>query len=182
MIHGVVQVGPARRRDALATLALHREVLAEGSWFVTRPAEDRVTLDQREREIEALSAADNSWFLVARGPDASVVGYLTANGGALDRTRHLSRLELVVGAPWRGQGIGRALLDTVIGLAERSGVVRKLSLAVLADNERALRLYRSAGFVEEGRRVGEYRESDGTLRDDLVLARVVHPRGEVTAP
>jgi ribosomal protein S18 acetylase RimI-like enzyme len=165
-----VRVEPARLRDALATLALQREVLAEGRFFVTGPQELRLTIEEREREIRILGEADNSCFLVARLPDARVAGFLTVNGGGLQRTRHVGRLEVMVAAPHRRRGVGKALVSAALGWAEGNAVIRKLSLVVLADNVGAVALYRSAGFVEEGRRVGEYREPDGTLRDDVLMA------------
>jgi ribosomal protein S18 acetylase RimI-like enzyme len=164
------KIEPARKLDALATLGLTREVLAEGRYFVTRPEEMRLTLEDREREIAVLSEAENSCFLVARLPGVRVAGFLVVNGGGLFRTRHLGRLEVTVGAAFRQMGVGSALLDAAIDWAHHSPLVRKLSLAVLADNTPALKLYRSRGFVEEGRRVGEYLELDGTSRDDLLMA------------
>ena len=64
------------------------------------------------------------------------------------------------------------LLAAVQAWAEANEMLGKISLAVFADNERAVQLYRSRGFTDEGRRVGEYLE-DGVLRDDLLLARSV---------
>lgn len=164
------RIEPARVLDALPTLALHRDVLAEGRWFVTQPHELTVDLAAREREIAALGASDNGWFLVARLPGVRVAGYLTVHGGALARMRHVGRVELMVHAAHRGAGVGRALLVDAIDRARGSGVLTKLSLAVLADNPRALGLYRSVGFTEEGRRRAEYREPDGTMRDDVLMA------------
>ena len=169
----MIRVEPARAQDALPTLALHRDVLAEDRFFVTRPDELACTLEQREHEIAVLGAAPNACFLVARLPDVRVAGFLVVNGGALARTRHVGRIELMIGAAYRRRGVGRALLDTAVGWASRTGVVSKLSLVVLADNAPAIALYRAVGFVEEGRRTGEYREEDGTLRDDLLMARQV---------
>lgn len=172
----MIRVEPARALDALLTLALHREVLAEDRWFVSRPEELTVELADREREIAVLGSAPNSAFLVARLPSVRLAGYVTLTGGGLARTRHLARVELLVAAAHRGQGVGRALLGAALAHAEASGVVEKVSLAVLADNPRAIALYRAFGFVEEGRRVGEYREADGSLRDDLLMARRIDPQ------
>jgi ribosomal protein S18 acetylase RimI-like enzyme len=169
------KIEPARKVDALPTLTLTREVLAEGRYFVTRPEELRLTLEDREREIAVLTEAENSCFLVARLPGVRVAGFLVVNGGALARTRHLGRLEVIVGAAFRQMGVGSALLDSAIEWAQQSPLVRKLSLAVLADNTTAVQLYRSRGFVEEGRRVAEYIELDGTPRDDLLMALYISP-------
>lgn len=169
----MIRIEHGRALDALPTLALHREILAEDRFFVTAPDEFGRTLDQREREIAVLEAAPNSCFLVARLPETRVAGFLTVNGGALARTRHVGRLELMVGAGWRRRGVGRALVDAAIRWAEQGGVVRKLALVVLADNEAAIALYQACGFVEEGRRLREYREADGTWRDDLMMARAI---------
>jgi ribosomal protein S18 acetylase RimI-like enzyme len=164
------KIEPAHKLDALPTLGLTREVLAEGRYFVTRPEEMQLTLGDREREIAVLSEAENCCFLVARLPGVRVAGFLLVNGGGLARTRHVGRLEVTVGAAFRNMGVGRALLDAAIDWARQSPLVRKLSLVVLADNTPALKLYRSRGFVEEGRRLAEYLEPDGTPRDDVLMA------------
>jgi ribosomal protein S18 acetylase RimI-like enzyme len=56
--------------------------------------------------------------------------------------------ELVVDAGARGQGIGGKLLDALIEKAEGLGC-KELSLAVMPDNEAAIRLYKQHGLVEE---------------------------------
>jgi ribosomal protein S18 acetylase RimI-like enzyme len=43
------------------------------------------------------------------------------------------------------------------------------SVDMLADNAAAIGLYRRFGFVEEGRRVAQYRRSSGELWDSIVM-------------
>ena len=52
---------------------------------------------------------------------------------------------------WRRRGVGRALLDAVLGWARESGFAR-LGLWAPAHRPAALALYRGAGFQETGRR------------------------------
>ena len=50
---------------------------------------------------------------------------------------------------YRGQGIGRALLQATLAAA-RAGGLRRIELTVRVDNDPARRLYESFGFVTEG--------------------------------
>jgi len=67
------------------------------------------------------------------------------------------------------RGIARRLVDAALATARQRGAA-KVQLHVLSTNQPAIRLYRAAGFVEEGRLVGQFR-LDGRLVDDLILAR-----------
>ena len=84
-------------------------------------------------------------------------------------------LELVVDEHLRGMGVGGALLDALIERVRGVKHLVRLSLAVFADNAPALGLYRSRGFVEEGRRRSVVLDEDGTFRDDvLMVMRIDH--------
>jgi putative acetyltransferase len=74
---------------------------------------------------------------------------------------------------WRGAGLGRAMLTRALEWARASPAVRRVELGVLATNTGAAALYRSVGFVEEGCFRDRFRQADGSLVDDLVMAMVV---------
>lgn len=162
----------ARARDALAIRALHRAVLEEGRWFVRTP-DELPRLDQIEQSVSDYQRSENSVWLVARLDREPVVGFCTITGGALSRTRHVARLEVMVDRRHRGKGLGRQLVEAGVAWAEQCAMLRKLSLAVFDDNERAIGVYRSLGFVDEGHRKGEYLDAAHGERGDLLLARPV---------
>jgi ribosomal protein S18 acetylase RimI-like enzyme len=165
----VVNVESAAASDAVAVLALHRRVLEEGEWFITEPDELHETAESVVARVRD-AARGNGLFLVARaGP--SVVGWLHVGVAARRRLRHVGRLEMMVDARFRGQGVGDALMAAAVRWADASMTIRKLSLCVFAHNERAIALYCKHGFVEEGRREGEYLFADGTARADVLMAR-----------
>jgi L-phenylalanine/L-methionine N-acetyltransferase len=62
------------------------------------------------------------------------------------RERHVGDVNMVAThADWTGKGVGRALLDAIVELADNW-----LGLFVFTDNAPAIRLYERAGFVIEG--------------------------------
>ena len=70
--------------------------------------------------------------------------------GAAEKTRHRASFGISITRAWWGLGIGRALTEACIECARKAGYLQ-MELEVVADNSRALALYKSAGFVEYGR-------------------------------
>jgi ribosomal protein S18 acetylase RimI-like enzyme len=69
-----------------------------------------------------------------------------------------------VARAWRRFGLVAAAIE-----GARNKGLHKLSLDVFAHNAAAIALYHEFGFVEEGRRVGQYRRSSGELWDSIVM-------------
>ena len=167
-----IVVSHAESRDAHAILQLYKAVLSEDQWFITHREEFVGTVGWQRRIIVELTGRDNACCLVARLGDR-VVGVVTVQGGRLARMSHVGKIETFVDGECRGMGVGRALMSSVVAWAQTNPSLSKLGLYVFEDNTRAIRLYRNFGFEVEGRRAGEYRESDGTLRADLLMYRWV---------
>ena len=88
------------------------------------------------------------------------------------RMRHVAVLTVAVAPAWRRQGLGRGLLRRGYGWAADVGVT-KISLNVRAGNAAAIALYRSEGFVEEGRERAQVRTDDGGFEDNVIMGRTV---------
>lgn len=88
------------------------------------------------------------------------------------RALHSATLDsMMVHDEWQGQGIGRALLGAVLDLADNWLGLSRVSLAVLEDQDHAIRLYKSFGFEVEGRlRADVFR--NGGYADALAMARL----------
>ena len=161
--------------DGADVLGLYERVLAEEQWFIASPEELRLDPETQGAQIGWLNRQENCCFWTGRIQRA-LVGAIKVTGGDLRRTRHVGRLEIFVDSRHRGGGVGRALMNAAISWAEENPRLQKLSLNVFDDNERAIHVYRSLGFVEEGRRPGEYRERDGRTRGDVLMARALTHR------
>lgn len=162
-----LRVREASARDALEVLSLRRDVLAEEAYFISRADELHTTVEQQIQHIAHLKASPSQAMFVARRE--GVVGFVVLQSAPYARMRHAVKLEVLVAGSARGAGVGRALMQSAITWANENPVVEKIGLSVFADNTRALALYASLGFVEEGRRLQEYKMEDGSYRDDVLL-------------
>ena len=78
----------------------------------------------------------------------------------------VAEVSVYVGESCRGLGLGRALLEALIGCSEHHGVWT-LQAGIIAENESSLAIHRGCGFREVGRR-----ERIGMLNDvwrDVIL-------------
>jgi ribosomal protein S18 acetylase RimI-like enzyme len=139
-------------------------VAAEGRWIGTEIPFDRPT--RRAAFAGRLAGPDSVVLVADAGPGAGVVGHLqvvVAPYGVAD-------LGMLLAEGWRGFGLGSALLDAGLEWAEGAGA-HKAALQVWPHNEAGLALYRSRGFVEEGRLVRHYRRRDGQLWGAVIMGR-----------
>jgi GNAT superfamily N-acetyltransferase len=84
--------------------------------------------------------------------------------------RHVAEVRSVfVRSSARGQGIGKALLETLIGAARADGI-ESLILGVLEDNFGARRLYESCGFRHYGT------EPRAIKRDAMYIGQALYAR------
>lgn len=100
----------------------------------------------RERHKEGLANPDMG-YLIAEDADGTPVGYAIL-AGLRSEARSIELGRMAVGEP--GRGNGPAMLSEIIDLAFGELGANRLWLDVFDDNQRARRMYRAAGFVEEG--------------------------------
>ncbi len=87
------------------------------------------------------------------------------------RRRHAASLGMAVRDDWQGRGIGSALMQAAVDMADKWLNILRLELEVYTDNEPAVRLYKKFGFVVEGTAV-RYAYRDGQFVDIYTMARL----------
>lgn len=156
---------PGRPTDGQALARLFADVRAEGRWLITTPG--AVSQPSEAFWIGELIRAAEHLVLVAEA-DAEVVGNVLVSVERGVATEHIGVLSIVVADGWRDVGIGSELVAAAQRWTAERGL-RKLSLGVFPDNDRAIAVYERRGFVREGLRRMQYRAGD-RFRDELLMA------------
>ena len=149
-----LQIRPAQDDDRLPLALLFAAVAEERDGIATEPPVD----------VEARAAG---WRL--DGGLVAVAGSEIVGSVHVEPSRHgFGELGLAVARVGRGRGVGSALRAAAIDWA-RERDLHKLTLSVFAHNAAAIALYRKFGFVEEGRRIKQYRRASGELWDAIEM-------------
>jgi ribosomal protein S18 acetylase RimI-like enzyme len=129
--------------------------------FGTLPSE---WLGEGDLECRWRSRLDDVPFNVVAGVDGHPVGQVS--GTDLDDRLSVELISMWVAPICRGNGIGEALIDAVVGWAGEIRA-RGVSLAVKEGNSHAIALYERAGFVDRGVRVD--------TPDERTMTRLLEP-------
>ncbi len=123
----------------------------------------------RDHFIQELNSS-YAFPLVAMTPDGTLAGYICPM--LLLDEGHI--LDVAVHHAHRGKGIGRLLVEHVLG-ACREGGAEFVSLEVRPSNREAVALYTRLGFVETGRRKRYYQDGEDALLMEYIFTDSEEP-------
>ncbi|MBX9902563.1 MAG: ribosomal protein S18-alanine N-acetyltransferase [Burkholderiaceae bacterium] len=98
------------------------------------------------------------------GATSQLVGYLIV----MQVLDELHLLNLAVEIAYQGKGLGKRLLNHLIALAKQRAC-GSILLEVRVSNQRAITVYKVAGFVEIGRRKSYYPAHQQSREDAIVM-------------
>ncbi len=123
---------------------------AETDYLLSYPDENSYDPEQEAKFLDEKTASPNEIEIVAF-VDGKVAGTAGIEAvGTKYKLKHRAELGISILREYWGLGLGKALMNACIECAREAGYAQ-LELNVVAENERALSLYRSAGFEEFGR-------------------------------
>lgn len=102
-----------------------------------------------------------------------LVGHVDISRGGLPTERHRAWLGVGLEAKARGKGGGTSLMHVALDWARAEPGLAWIDLGCFAENVRAIALYRSLGFVENGRVEDRFRVDDIPITD-VTMALNVH--------
>jgi putative acetyltransferase len=126
----------------------------------------------RERWRKFMAEPADGDYLLLAFVDGQVAGHAGIHPvGKSPRRAHARMLGMAVHSRFQGQGVGTALMQALVDLADKWLPVTRLELTVFTDNKRAIALYERFGFVMEGTHKS-YALRDGRYVDTYAMARV----------
>ena len=136
--------------DGEAVFVNFNETHAETDYLLSYPDENSFNAQQEAEFLKNKTESPNEIEIVAL-VDGVVAGTAGIEAvGAKYKLKHRAELGIAILKEYWGLGIGKALMEACIECAKEAGYTQ-LELNVVAENERAVVLYRKMGFVEYGR-------------------------------
>jgi RimJ/RimL family protein N-acetyltransferase len=158
--------------DTRNMLELVSEILQEREFMITQPEELQVTEEQEQVWLQQHNDDPGMIALLAFS-HTLLVGYLHFACEGRKRRAHSGKLGMAIRKEWRAKGVGRALLQSLLDWAQDNPQIEKVCLEVFANNSRAIHLYESLGFVEEGRSIKGIKIAPGYYTDLVLMAKFV---------
>lgn len=125
-----------------------------------------------EQWRKRLAEPPEGLFSLVACVEQEVVGQLSLQTfPSRPRRRHAGQIGMAVRDDWQGRGVGSALMQAAVDLADKWLNLTRLELEVYVDNEPAIRLYEKFGFKIEGTLV-DFGFREGQYVDTYFMARL----------
>jgi len=153
--------------DIPGMLEIWNEIIEAGQAF---PQEDFL-----DEETGCLFFSEQDHSAVAVDDKSLVLGLYILHPNNVGRCGHLANASYAVREEYRDRGIGRLLVEDSLIEASRLGFRIMQFNAVVANNEGAMHLYESLGFVRLGLIPGGFRLKDGRFEDMYPYYKILEP-------
>ena len=166
-----LELRPTTLADAERLLVLYQTVAATPNSGLARQC-DEITRDY----VEAfLPQRDTDWVSIGAFLGGTLAGEIHTTRMQPRQFSHvLTDLTIAVHPHAQGRGVGARLFAALFEAASRlTPPVTRIELVARTGNSAAIRLYERLGFRAEGRFHGRVHLPDGTIEDDIPMAKLL---------
>lgn len=160
----------ATAEDAEEVLRVFRLTHGQSEYLASYPDEMSFTVGNEAAFLESRAESPDEIYIIAFVGGRAVGTAGIDRVGRYEKVGHRASFGISVDSGYHGLGIGRALSSACVGAAREAGYLQ-LELEVVSENERAVGLYKSLGFVEFGRNPLGFRTRSGA-RQELIAMRL----------
>lgn len=166
-----LRIRDATIEDAAALLRMFQQAVSESDYLMTTPAEaQKLSLEQEKEFISTYQNNPNQLFLICE-VNGLVSGSLSITRARLSKQHHVGEFGIVVLQKYWNLGIARRMMNAMQQWVENHSAIRYIHLSVLANNEKALHLYRNFGFTEEGRKPKAVLQNGQSYQDIILMGK-----------
>ena len=159
-------------QDAAALVSLMITADSQTRFLARNPGEfeRNFTVEQEAAYIQSMRNNPNlQWYV------AEYQGKLVGNCSALvpspgERFRHRGGVAFSLLREYWGLGIGGRMMEHCLAWCRDNGC-EQVELDVVAENERALRMYKSFGFEPTGKKPRALKYPDGSYADEICMVK-----------
>ena len=158
-------------KDGEAVYEIFNQTHEETDYLLSYTDENSYNIEQEAQFLQEKTDSPNEIEIIAI-VEGKVIG--TAGIGMIGpkfKVKHRAEFGISVAKEYWGLGIGRALTNACIECAREAGYAQ-LELEAVAENDHALALYESVGFVEFGRNPKGFRSRISGEYQELVSMRL----------
>lgn len=159
-----VIIRSAEENDAENLIDYLKITAAETPFLIREPDEITLSIEQEQAFIKAKKDSENELLLIAEIGDRHIGNCSLMSIGGYKRYRHRCDIAIALYKEYCGIGIGKAMLETVLDIAEKTGY-EQAELEVIADNKPAIALYKKLGFKMYGTFPDNMKYADGSYVD-----------------
>ena len=160
----------AEIRDAEALLEYLKVTNTESKYLICEPDEITMTLDDEKAFITRKLESDRELLLLAFEGGKHIGNCSLMSVGTSTRHKHRCTIAIALYKDYCGRGIGRLMLENVLGEAKKLGY-GQAELEVVTENEGAIALYEAVGFVKCGLLPNSMKYRDGSTVDSYWMVK-----------
>lgn len=168
-----LRIREAKTDDASSLLDMFRKAVCETDFLMTTPGEAfNLTIEQERDFLSGYIRNRNQLFLVGE-VDGKMAGTLSVTQAKLRKQQHVGEFGIVVLQQYWNMGIARRLINSMMQWAAENEIIHYIHLKVMANNDKAIRLYQQFGFLEEGRNKKAVCQSPDNYQDIIIMGKWV---------
>lgn len=155
--------------DAEKFLNMLKQLDKETKYMLFEEDERSCTIEDMKERLSSRDNKKHTIFIVE--DNREIVGFLSGDRGSANRIKHSAYVVIGMLEPYRGKGIGVALIEELFKWARNNKIIR-LELTVVKDNRYAVNLYKKMGFKVEGIRE-KAMIVDGKYVDEYYMGKIL---------
>lgn len=157
--------------DAEQVLHMFRTIIGETDFLMAYPEEkESLTVEAEAEILDKINQSPDSLLLICE-VEGVIAGDCDIRFNSRMKTGHRAQIGIGILKEYWNQGIGTAMFETMISVAEKREGLLQLELEFIEGNARGRALYEKMGFRIVAMKPDAVKLKDGSLRNEYTMIR-----------